>query len=60
MIKIIRSLILLKYGRLVSKGFKGDRKKYKSEYVARGRGNKAEDFERMFKKINITIHNIMK
>jgi hypothetical protein len=60
MIKIIRSLILLKYSRLVSKGSKGDRRKYKSRCVAGGRGGKAGDFRRMFKKINIAIHNIIK
>jgi hypothetical protein len=59
-IKIIRSLIPLKYGRLVSKGSKGDRRKCKSGCVAGGRGGKAEDFGRMSKKINIAMHNIMK
>jgi hypothetical protein len=60
MIKIIRSLIPLKYGGLVSKGSKGNRRKYKSRCVARGRDGKAGDFGRMFKKINIAIHNIIK
>jgi hypothetical protein len=59
-IEIIRSFIPLKYSRLVSKGFKGDRRKYKSRYVAGGRGGKAGDFGRISKKINIVIHNIIK
>jgi hypothetical protein len=59
-IKIIRSLILLEYGGLVSKGFKSNRRKCKSRCVAEGRGGKAGDFGRMSKKINITIYNIMK
>jgi hypothetical protein len=59
-IEIIRSFILLKYSRLVSKGSKGDRRKYKSRCVAGGRGGKAGDFGRMSKKINITIYNIIK
>jgi hypothetical protein len=60
MIEIIRSLILLKYSRLVSKGFKGNRRKCKSRCVARGRDGKAGDFGRMFKKINIAMYNIIK
>jgi hypothetical protein len=59
-IKIIRSLIPLEYDRLVSKGSKGDGRKYKSGCVAGGRGGKAGDFGRMSKKINITMHNIIK
>jgi hypothetical protein len=59
-IKIIRSFILLKYSRLVSKGFKGNRRKYKSRCVARGKDGKAGDFERMSKKINIAMYNIIK
>jgi hypothetical protein len=58
--EIIRSLISLEYSGLVSKGFRGDRRKYKSRCVAGGRGSKAEDFGRMSKKINIAIYNIIK
>jgi hypothetical protein len=60
MIKIIGSFIPLEYDRLVSKGSKGDRRKYKSRCVAGGRGSKAEDFGRMSKKINIAMYNIIK
>jgi hypothetical protein len=59
-IEIIRSLISLKYGGLVSEGSKGDRRKCKSRCVAGGRGGKAGDFGRMSKKINIAIYNIIK
>jgi hypothetical protein len=59
-IKIIGSFIPLEYDRLVSEGFKGDRRKCKSRCVAGGRGGKAGDFGRMSKKINIAMHNIMK
>jgi hypothetical protein len=59
-IKIIRSLIPLEYSRLISKGFKGNKRKYKSRCVAGGRGGKAGDFGRMSKKINIAIYNIIK
>jgi hypothetical protein len=59
-IEIIRSFIPLEYGRLVSEGSKGNRRKYKSRCVARGKGGKAGDFGRMSKKINIAIHNIIK
>jgi hypothetical protein len=60
MIKIIGSFIPLEYGGLVSKGFKGNRRKCKSRCVAGGRGGKAGDFGRISKKINIAMHNIMK
>jgi hypothetical protein len=60
MTKIIGSLIPLKYDRLVSEGFRGDRRKYKSRCVAGGRGGKAGDFGRMSKKINIAMYNIIK
>jgi hypothetical protein len=59
-IKIIKSFIPLKYSRLVSEGFKGDKRKYKSRYVAGGKGGKAGDFGRMSKKINIAMYNIIK
>jgi hypothetical protein len=59
-IKIIGSLIPLEYSKLVSKGFKSNRRKCKSRYIARGRGSKAGDFERMSKKINIAMYNIIK
>jgi hypothetical protein len=59
-IKIIRFFIPLEYSRLVSKGFKGNRRKYKSRCVAGGRGGKAGDFGRMSKKINIAMYNIIK
>jgi hypothetical protein len=59
-IKIIRSFIPLEYSRLVSKGSKDNSRKYKSRCVAGGRGGKAGDFEHISKKINITIHNIIK
>jgi hypothetical protein len=60
MTEIMGSLIPLEYNRLVSKGFKGDRRKYKSRCIARGKGGKAGDFGRMFKKINIAMYNIIK
>jgi hypothetical protein len=59
-IEIIRSFIPLKYGRLVSKDSKGDRRKYKSRCVAEDRGGKAGDFGRISKKINIAMYNIIK
>jgi hypothetical protein len=58
--KIIRFFIPLKYSRLVSKGSRGDKRKYKSRYIAKGKGSKAGDFGYMSKKINITIYNIIK
>jgi hypothetical protein len=59
-IEIMGSFIPLEYGRLVSEGSKGDRRKCKSRCVAGGRGGKAGDFGRMSKKINIVMYNIMK
>jgi hypothetical protein len=59
-IEIIRSLIPLEYGGLISEGFKSDRRKCKSRCIAGGRGGKTGDFGRMSKKINITMYNIIK